>query len=137
MSGKSSWSNFPTPDFTPSITLAPSLQNQVTTSQSSLTLKPLSHKHLMICSLICASDSRVQPDPIKRATGSISPSTFAFRNTADGDLCPTLLDSSTNTVILLLLYFFYCSMFSEVPVSSVRTHDQLINIDSFDVQNTP
>lgn len=56
MPRKSSWSSFPTPEFTPSITLAPSLQNPMKIYCSNSVVKPLLNKQFISCSLIWAAD---------------------------------------------------------------------------------
>ena len=53
ISGNSSLSNFPTPDFVPNITLAPSLQNPMKTSCSNSVVNPFFRKQSKIASLIC------------------------------------------------------------------------------------
>ena len=122
ISGNSSLSNFPTSDFVPNITLAPSLQYPMKTSCSNSLVNPFFSKQ--------SEEAHRFSNSIKssgKLTGAASPSTLAFRKMIKVDFWPTQVPSSTRTFILLLLSMILVKSF----FSYVKTHDSLYQRQQF------
>ena len=128
ISGNSSLSNFPAPDFVPNITLAPSLQNPMKTSCNNSVVNPFFRKQSKITSLIWEAHrvSRSTKSSGK-LTGAASPSTLVFQNMIKVDIWPRRVDSSAQTFILLLLSMILVKSF----FSFVKTHDLLYQWQQF------